>query len=226
MRVDNRALWIVCLIFVGGMIRFSRHCIGILAKTLDRIQKMCYNIAVSMNNMNINLLENTKLISDKVRAFILLILVVFVINMGFPQAVQAQSPLAKDGDPELVFKSAGSLDLLTRRFIEFENKKNRVVRTVTVVATAYSSDVAQTDSTPCITANGFDVCNHAQENIVAANFLPLGTKIKIPELYGNKIFYVHDRMNPRYDYRIDLWKLDRNRAISFGKRLVRVEVIE
>ena len=80
-----------------------------------------------------------------------------------------------------------------------------------VVATAYSSDRAQTDSTPCFPAMDFDMCAHYEEtgleNTIATNFLPLGTKVRFPELYGDKVFVVRDRMNSRYNgtNRIDIW---------------------
>ena len=59
--------------------------------------------------------------------------------------------------------------------------------------TAYSSDVSQCDSTPCITANGFNLCEHGVEDSVAANFLSFGTKIRIPEIFGDQVFIVRDR---------------------------------
>ena len=90
-----------------------------------------------------------------------------------------------------------------------------------VVSTAYSSDVWQTDNTPCIPASGYDLCEHyakyGEGDAIAANFLPLGTKVKFPELYGNKIFVVRDRMNARYGYgRIDIWMSEYLEAKNFG----------
>lgn len=98
-------------------------------------------------------------------------------------------------------------------------------RVLYVTSTAYSSDVAQTDSTPCITANGFNVCEHGRENIVATNALPFGTRVRFPEIYGDEIFYVMDRMNRRYTTRVDFWKTSRNTAIKFGLKRVKMEVL-
>jgi 3D (Asp-Asp-Asp) domain-containing protein len=95
------------------------------------------------------------------------------------------------------------------------------VETLTVVATAYSSTVDQTDSTPFITASGTRV----KDGIIAANFLPFGTAIKIPELYGDKVFIVTDRMNKRYWYNIDLWFPERHLAKEFGVKRVKIEVL-
>jgi len=94
-----------------------------------------------------------------------------------------------------------------------------------VTVTAYSSTVDQTDSTPCITANGFNVCEHNKENIIAANFLPFGARVRLPELYGDKVFTVQDRMNRRYSYRVDLWMKTREKAKKFGVKYTTVEIV-
>ncbi len=123
------------------------------------------------------------------------------------------------------------------------------IRTLKVIATAYSSDPAQTDDTPCIGAMPrYNLCDafitNGTEDTIAANFLPLGTKVRFPELYGDKIFTVRDRMNSRYNYenigyyRIDFYKIEaddnggvdkvvsKKEAIDFGvKRNLKMEVI-
>lgn len=90
---------------------------------------------------------------------------------------------------------------------------------------AYNSEVAQCDSTPCITANGFNVCKHGVEDTVAANFLPFGTKIKIPEIFGERVFVVRDRMNSRYQKHIDIWFKDKGKALKFGRKTAKVEIL-
>lgn len=102
----------------------------------------------------------------------------------------------------------------------------KVVRTSTHTMTAYNSDPAQTDSTPCITANGFDVCKHNVEDTIAANFLKFGTKVRIPELYGDRVFVVRDRMNKRYSDRVDIWMKEKVDARKFGVKVAKIEVIE
>jgi len=105
--------------------------------------------------------------------------------------------------------------------------KYKVINTGHYRATAYNSEVAQTDSTPCITASGFDLCENNEENVAAANFLPLGTKIRIPEYYGDRIFTVEDRMATRFGNTVDIWFKDRQTALQFGvKRSVKIEVVE
>jgi len=94
----------------------------------------------------------------------------------------------------------------------------------TIPLTAYTSEVWQTDDTPCITASGLDVCERNVENVVAANFLPIGTRVRIPELFGDRVFYVEDRMNRRYHYKMDIWMRDLQDARNFGLQYATVEV--
>lgn len=91
-----------------------------------------------------------------------------------------------------------------------------------VPMTAYTSRPEETDSTPFITADG----SHVRDGIVAANFLPFGTKVRIPALFGDKVFEVHDRMNKRYPYKMDFWMDDLGKARKFGVRYATIEVVE
>lgn len=80
--------------------------------------------------------------------------------------------------------------------------------------TAYNSVRWQTDATPCIGAQGTNICTiyRAGENVCAANFVPLGTVI---EVEGLGHCTVRDRMNSRYYYRVD-WFMDQD--VSSAKR--------
>lgn len=89
-----------------------------------------------------------------------------------------------------------------------------------VTATAYSSTVSQTDLTPCVTAIGTRV----RRGVVATNFLPIGTRLKI----SDETFVVEDRMNERYNgkFIIDIWHPTTKQAKEFGARILEVEIIE
>lgn len=94
-------------------------------------------------------------------------------------------------------------------------------RTMFITVTAYSSEPEQTDSTPFITAFGTQV----RDGIVATNFLPKGTVVRFPEVFGDKEFVVEDRMNARYYYRMDIWMADTQDAIQFGAKYLKVEIL-
>lgn len=90
------------------------------------------------------------------------------------------------------------------------------------VITAYTSTPGQTDDSPFIAASG----KRVHDGMIAANGLPFGTRIKIPAVYGEKIFVVEDRMNSRYGYgRFDVWlDMSRAEARKFGVKRVAVEI--
>ena len=86
-------------------------------------------------------------------------------------------------------------------------------------ASAYSSTPEQTDGDPNITASG----SRTRSGVVAANFLPLGTKVRI----GSRNYIVEDRMSSRYNgqYRIDIWMESTDDARQFGVKPIVIEVI-
>jgi 3D (Asp-Asp-Asp) domain-containing protein len=102
-----------------------------------------------------------------------------------------------------------------------EYSKGPAVRTIMVPMSAYDSEVGQTDGSPFTTADGSQV----RDGIVAANFLPIGTRIRIPDYFGDKVFEVHDRMNARYAYKVDIWMLKKADALKWGVRNVKIEVL-
>ncbi|OGZ33682.1 MAG: hypothetical protein A2Y98_01170 [Candidatus Portnoybacteria bacterium RBG_19FT_COMBO_36_7] len=91
-----------------------------------------------------------------------------------------------------------------------------------VITTAYSSTPDQTDSSPFITAAGSTV----RDGIVACNFLKFGTMVRFPEIYGDKIFVVEDRMAKRNSHKIDIWMESRSQALQFGVKYLTVEILE
>jgi len=88
-----------------------------------------------------------------------------------------------------------------------------------ITVTAYSSEPRQTDDSPFTTAWQTPV----RDGVVALNFLPKGTLVRFPDMYGDKIFIVEDRMNVRYQYRADIWMNTRDEAKQFGIKYLRME---
>jgi len=90
-----------------------------------------------------------------------------------------------------------------------------------VTVTAYSSHPNQTDSTPYTTG----WLTPVRDGVVAINFLPKGTMVRFPDLYGEKIFVVEDSMNARYPYRADIWMMSYTEAKKFGIKYARMEIM-
>ncbi|MCK4473760.1 3D domain-containing protein [Candidatus Parcubacteria bacterium] len=104
-----------------------------------------------------------------------------------------------------------------------QNPEPEVVQKIRVIVTAYSSTVWQTDNDPFITAAGTWV----KDGIVANNKYPFGTKIRMPEIYGDKIFVVEDRMHWRKgNYHIDVWCASYEEAKNFGAKRTFIEILE
>ncbi len=92
-----------------------------------------------------------------------------------------------------------------------------------VIVTAYSSSVWETQGDPFITASGARV----EDGIVANNFLPFGSQIRLPEIFGDKIFTVKDRMHSRKGpYQVDVWFPSREEALEFGAKLTEMEIVK
>jgi 3D (Asp-Asp-Asp) domain-containing protein len=88
--------------------------------------------------------------------------------------------------------------------------------------TAYSSSPDETDDDPFITASN----TITRDGIIATNILPFGTKIKIPSLFGDKIFTVEDRMHQRKTNFIDIWMESKEKALQFGIHYAEILILE
>jgi len=148
-------------------------------------------------------------------------LILFIITLAiFLFAETAISPIIASVDPPTV---SDDLFLSQENKEIFKNLQKESKKKYVVVVTGYSSSYDETDDDPYITASG----EFVRDGIVASNFLPIGTRIKIPALFGNKVFIVKDRMSPRYYYRVDVWFPSKETAINFGVHYnVEIEVVD
>ncbi|MFA5048075.1 MAG: hypothetical protein WC516_03545 [Patescibacteria group bacterium] len=172
-----------------------------------------------------------KLQTNKGQKIISLAILVFAFQMVFPQYAHAQAV----STTSVIDEPKASYLYVTNspQLIMFSSEDNsgwqslpvaplRQPRKITVEITAYSSTVDQCDSDPFTTANG----SRVRDGIVAANFVPFHTKVKIPSLYGDKVFSVEDRMNRRFANRMDIWMVSRQEAIKFGIKEIEIEVFD
>ncbi len=85
--------------------------------------------------------------------------------------------------------------------------------------TAYSSSPDETWGDPFLTASGRRVFDGL---VACPRAIPFGTKVRI----GDRTYQCYDRLHRKYDDRFDIWVSTKNAALVFGKRQLRVEVIE
>jgi len=96
------------------------------------------------------------------------------------------------------------------------------------VVTAYNvGDPSQTDDTPCIAANGEDICSALAKGEMrcAANFVPLGSHLYVDKI---GVCVVTDRMNRRYRNRVDIAmeKHEHRKARRFGRQKLHVKILD
>lgn len=92
--------------------------------------------------------------------------------------------------------------------------------TTYITATAYTSREQETDGDPYTAAWG----DHVFWGMVASNAFARGTKIQIPEYFGDKMFSIQDTMNKRYYHHIDIWMPELADAQAWGSRYVEIKV--
>ena len=153
----------------------------------------------------------SKKFNKKIFAFLIL---VQLVALNFPHVTLAQTLNAQEQN-----------QVQTLGFPEAADRIPREIKYLTL--TAYNSLPSQTDHEPCIAASGKNLCTHNQENVIAINGLPFGTLVRFPELFGDQVFTVEDRMNARYgSYRADLWLKNLSDAKEFGvKYRVKTEIL-
>lgn len=164
--------------------------------------------------------------------FVFLAVVSFVLQLGAPHLTFAAE------QNYLVFKRKQAVIFdLSKVPVEKEEKlfaystlgnvslpqenELRVVDEQWLTVTAYSSEPRQTDKTPYTTG----WITPVRDGVVAINFLPLGSLVRFPDMFGNKVFVVEDRMNVRYKYRADIWMPTKAEAKQFGIKYLRLEVL-
>lgn len=147
-----------------------------------------------------------------IKAKILVIILVLVLN------IPANRVSAASWDFEIINTAINSISgnipasfTVTGDSLMAVNQ-SKVPNTIMTTLTAYSSTPDQTDNTPFITASNTRV----RDGVIASNFLAFGTKVKIPSLFGDKIFTVEDRMAKKHSDKIDIWFPERHSAKRFG----------
>lgn len=177
---------------------------------------------ITTASKNVNVLVFVSSIFEKLCASFLLATLLY--HFVFPQyALASSSPLVFPYDDNLkqnyLIAQEQKRQALAQLALLEVYKKNASERYH--VLTAYSSTVWQTDDSPFITASG----SRVREGIVAANSLPFGTKILIPELFGDRVFTVEDRMAPKNYHKIDIWFPSTEQAFEFGVKKAKVVVL-
>lgn len=132
-----------------------------------------------------------------------------------------------EGDPDVPAVYLGDDAKTLYKWLEWERSEARKnLPKFTAKVTAYNSVPEQTDSTPCIAANGSNICELRKRGVqTCAAALPFGMKLSVPG-FGECI--VVDRLAPKYANRIDLYMGGRDevaKARAWGSKTLQVTVL-
>lgn len=151
-----------------------------------------------------------------------ILLLIILSQLVFPQHVSAEAVAAVESDATSAHVATAELTPNADGAHLPQTADRPASRTRWITLTAYSSTPDQTDGDPFTMASGQRVYDGA----IAMNGVRFGTKVRFPEIYGNKVFTVLDRMNARYGENIaDQWMETREAAIQWGARIVKMEIL-
>jgi len=124
----------------------------------------------------------------------------------------------------LIISTAFDIGYADPVMLSYYKVKSETIR----VVTAYNvGDPRQTDDTPCISANGENICRALAEGGMrcAANFVPLGSRLYVDKI---GVCLVTDRTNRRYRNRVDIamQKSEYRKALRFGRQKLRVKILD
>lgn len=162
------------------------------------------------------------------QAFFVVLLLVSIGTSSFAPAAQAATALEARPFVQVTTNvtsdpSSVKVQKTDEKSMPVAQEETKPVKTIKIDMTAYTSSVEECDSDPFTAADG----TQTYFGMVATNVLPFGTRIRMPELFGDKVFVVHDRMNARYTNRIDVWLEKKGDMRQFGlKKAVKVEILE
>lgn len=142
-------------------------------------------------------------------------------KLSTPPAVEEPAPVAQAAEPS---------PMTIPDALVADNANDGTWRYVT----AYTSEESQTDGTPCIAADGSNICERWQEGetLCGANWVPFGTLLIIdnqeePDGEDAIVCKVADRMSSKHPNGVDLYMgYNTEAALEFGRQTLFVKVYE
>lgn len=150
------------------------------------------------------------------KRFVFVLSLLALAELCYPQAVVAVN---QDGPRHQEPIYSPTVRICDARLPDIPNRPVRAAFYATV--TAYSSSVDETDSDPFTTAAG----TRTRAGVVAYNHLPFGTKVRLPEIFGDQAFVIEDRLRPGASrYHFDIWLPSKAEAKQWGAKVVKIEI--
>ncbi len=146
-----------------------------------------------------------------------------LVSLIYPQMTDAREMNIEKIKSETTDKNATLADnqlIIIERLPEITSRPAK--KSICLTVTAYSSSPDETQGDPFITASG----TRTHHGTVAYNHLPFGTKIRFPEMFGDMVFTVEDRLPSGASYyHADMWKSNKAEAKQWGVKILKMEVL-
>ncbi len=155
--------------------------------------------------------------------YAVLLLPIFIISVSITKAFISDGMTAVDTIPiDQILQTTPETWLVAQNYPRLKpSSESQNPKVIKILITAYSSSPDETDDTPLITASG----SYVRRGVVAANFLPFNTRIRVPKIFGDEIFIVEDRLHQDYNDRVDIWFPSKEEAIKFGSQITEIEIL-
>lgn len=151
---------------------------------------------------------------------IAIISLVSLINFIFPQPVKSQ--ILEENAEKQSFVNYGTAEQIMALPSLPEIKTREAKNYFYLTVTAYSSSPDECSGDPFITASG----KRVDDGTLAYNYLPFGSKVRFPEIFGEKVFTVTDRMaSYKGKYIADIWMPSKAEAKQWGVKVLKMEII-
>ncbi len=155
--------------------------------------------------------------------FVFWLSVIALLEFIYPRSVAAEIGTAlsqPEMDEQPVALVSSNQPEIVCKLPEIADRPAR--KTLRATVTAYSSSIDETDSDPFTTASGAKT----HSGIIAYNHLPFGTRIRFPEIYGDKIFVVEDRLRAGASRtHFDIWLPSKMEAKQWGVKTLVIEIL-
>lgn len=138
----------------------------------------------------------------------------------FSSSLQQNTNLLKENNYDKLNYSNQDSSKVMGGEVQITLKQYEPITTRTATVTAYNTVPAQTDSSPCISASGHNICG--RDDVTACpRSIAFGTIIEI----NRKRYYCYDRLSSKYDNRFDIsFDKDVQSAKEWGIKTLEVKI--
>ncbi len=149
------------------------------------------------------------------------IAIIGLLGLIYPQSVAGSTDLSLDIYEGSMLSGFSSEESVCREHLP-DIPERPAKKSFYLTVTAYSSSPDETSGDPFITASG----RRTGTGTLAYNHLPFGTKVRFPEIFGDQVFQIDDRLKEGAGlYIADMWMPSKAEAKQWGAKILKIEIL-